>query len=76
MKRLSSIGALVVLIAMLAGCSGSSGSTVPASATQSSNKNAPATQGAGVQGWIVKSGTKHTNDLIGGVGMLLACSAR
>ena len=70
MKRLSSIGALVVLIAMLAGCSGSSGSTVPASATQSSNKNTPAA--AGIQGWIVKPGTKHTNDLLGGGGGLLS----
>lgn len=71
MKRFSSIGALLVLIAMLSGCGGSSGSTVPTSVTQSSTHGTPATQGTGVTGWIVKPSTKHTNDILGGVGQLL-----
>jgi Carboxypeptidase regulatory-like domain len=70
-KRLSSIGALVALIAILSGCSGSSGSPVPTSVTQSSSHGQPAQQGTGIQGWIVKPGTKHTNDILGGNGGLL-----
>jgi hypothetical protein len=72
LKRLSSIGALVVLIAMLSGCAGgSSGSTVPStSVTQS--ENSPAKGGSNTSAWIVKSTTKHTTDVGGGVGGLLA----
>jgi Carboxypeptidase regulatory-like domain len=70
-KRLSSIGAVVLLIAMLAGCSGTSGSPVPASVTQSSSHSQPAQQGTGVSGWIVKPGAKHTTESGGGVGNVL-----
>jgi hypothetical protein len=72
LKRLSSIGALVVLIASLSGCAGgSSGSTVPStSVTQS--VNSPGKSGSNTSAWVVNSTTKHTTDVGGGVGGLLA----
>jgi hypothetical protein len=74
LKRLSSIGALVVLIAILSGCAGSSGSAVfPTSITQSTTtspaKNAPAV----TTNWLgaTKTSKKHTDDSIGGIPRLL-----
>jgi hypothetical protein len=73
-KRFSSIGALVVLIAMVSGCAGSSGSSMlPTSASQSTTtipaKNAPLTTN-----WlgVSKSTTKHADEVVGGGGNLLA----
>ena len=72
MKRFTSIGAVLVLIAMLGGCAGSQGSSIPStSVTQSTTtptKNTPV-----VTNWVgtVKSSTKHTYDGVGGGGNLL-----
>jgi hypothetical protein len=71
LKRFSSIGAVLVLIAMLSGCAGSPGSAVPStSVTQSTispAKNAPVSTN-----WLgaSKSTTKHTSDTLGGGGLL------
>jgi len=69
-KRFSSVGAVLVLIAMLGGCAGSTGSTVPSTSVTQSTHGTPATQKASVTGWIVKPGSKHTTD-VGGGGPLL-----
>jgi len=75
-KRLSSIGALVVLIAVLTGCGGGSGSGIPTtSVTQGQSKTSPGASGTTTSAWIVKPTTKHTQDVNGGgngLGGLLA----
>jgi hypothetical protein len=73
-KRSSSIGALVVLIAILSGCSGSSGSAIPSTSVTQSTTTSPAKNAPLVTNWLgaTKSGSKHTEDGVGGVGNLLA----
>jgi hypothetical protein len=56
-KRSTSIGALIVLIAVLSGCSGSSGSTVPSTSGSTSAKTTP-----------TSPGSKHVDGTLGGVG--------
>ena len=66
MKRFTSIGAVLVLIAYLAGCSGSAGSSLPAT-----SKSPAGTTSATSSGWLASAsttGTKHANDIIGGGG--------
>ena len=78
MKRFTSIGAVLVLIAYLAGCSGSAGSSLPATSSvgvPSSTGTGAAPKAAATSGWLptvaATTGTKHTTDIGGGVGYLL-----
>ncbi len=79
MKRISSIGAVLVLITYLAGCSGSAGSSLPAlssAAASGSSSSSPATATKTTSGWLPSASTiaktsKHANDVTGGGGMLL-----
>ncbi len=78
MKRISSIGAVFVLIAYLAGCSGSAGSSLPATSSvgaTSSTGSPAAPKAAATSGWLptvaTTTGTKHTTDVGGGVFSLL-----
>ncbi len=68
MKRFTSIGAVLVLIAMLGGCAGSSGSSIPSTyAPQTTTTPTKATQPV-TTNWLgaVKTSTKHTYDSVGG----------
>jgi len=70
MKRFTSIGALVLLIAVFSGCSGGSSGSIPStSVTQSTAgqpKSAPDAKGS-TSGWVVgASSKKHANDVGGG----------
>jgi hypothetical protein len=77
-KRIYSIGAVLVLIAYLAGCSGSAGSSLPATQSvgaPSSTGTGAAPKAAATSGWLptvaATTGTKHTTDVAGGIGTLL-----
>lgn len=73
MKRFTSIGAVLVLIAMLGGCAGSPGSSIPSTpVTQSITTPTQHAQSV-TTNWlgVAKTGTKHTTDAGGSVGNLL-----
>ncbi len=77
MKRFTSIGAVLVLIAYLAGCSGSAGSSLPATSSvgaPSSTGTGAAPKAAATSGWlpsaVATTGTKHTTDVNGGGGLV------
>lgn len=74
MKRFSSIGAVLVLIAMLGGCAGSSGSSIPSTfVPQTTTSPTKTTQSVVTTNWLgaVKGSAKHTTDSGGAVGNLL-----
>ncbi|HTX03949.1 MAG TPA: carboxypeptidase-like regulatory domain-containing protein [Candidatus Acidoferrales bacterium] len=72
MKRFTSIGAVLLLIAVLSGCAGGSSGSIP-STTQTQSRQSTS-KGSSSSGWIEKAGTKHDQDTLGGgpLGAVLA----